>query len=117
MSTREPLAIRAAVVAVLNAVIGVLVAFGVDLTDEQTTALLTLVSVASILAVVLWSRGKVTPTADPQVPAITDRLDELEAAITEPPATVELTAEPSPAGEGPSTSTMPADFLGGAPDS
>lgn len=69
LSTREPLAIRAAVVAAVDALIHTAVSFGLDLSTEQTASLSTTVNLLSILAVVLWSRGKVTPVDDPDLAA------------------------------------------------
>jgi len=63
---REPLAVRGAVIAVVSAGVQMLVAFGVPLTGEQEGALLAFVNVASILAVIVWTRGAVTPVTDPR---------------------------------------------------
>lgn len=49
-----------AFIALAAAVIAVLAAFGVDLTDAQTAALLGLIVPAA--AVILWVRSLVTPT-------------------------------------------------------
>lgn len=67
---REPLAIRAAVIAVIDALIHLFVVFGVDWTGDQVTAISALVNVVSIAAVVILSRGKVTPVGDPDFDAI-----------------------------------------------
>lgn len=64
---REPLAVRGAVVAVLSAGVQLLLVFGVDLSTEQVTALLSFINVLSIAVVVVWSRGKVTPVDDPRL--------------------------------------------------
>jgi hypothetical protein len=56
---REPVAI----VTAIEAVVALLVAFGLDLTAEQTGALVTVV----VLVGGWWSRRKVTPTAAPML--------------------------------------------------
>lgn len=66
MPTREPLAVRAALIAMASAVLQTLVAFGVPLTADQQASVSTLVNVTTILMVVLWSRGTVTPLSDPR---------------------------------------------------
>lgn len=57
----EPLVIRGAVVAAINALLGVLVSFGVPVTPEQMQSLDTFIDLSSIAALVVWSRGKVAP--------------------------------------------------------
>jgi len=64
--SREPLAIRAAVVAAVAALINVAVAFGWNASVEQLAAVNGAVGVVSALVVVLWSRGKITPVDDPR---------------------------------------------------
>lgn len=49
--------------AVVQAILGAAVAFGLDLTGEQTAAVLTVT--AAVLG--WWTRTKVTPTGDPTV--------------------------------------------------
>lgn len=66
MSGREPLAIRAAVVAAVSSIVSLLVAFGVGWTPDQTAAIMAAVNALSIAIVVVWSRGTVTPVADPR---------------------------------------------------
>lgn len=75
LSTREPLAIRAAVVAAIQVLITTAVSFGAPLDVEQIGALNTATATLSILAVVLWSRGKVTPEE-----VVQERIQEAEAA-------------------------------------
>lgn len=65
--TREPLVTAATITALVTALIGVLVAFGIDLTDDQQKAVLGLVAVVAPLAVALFSRSKVTPVANPRL--------------------------------------------------
>ena len=60
--TNEPLAIRGAIVALIAAVINLAVAFGANLTADQVGAINTVVGLAATAVVVVWSRGKVTPT-------------------------------------------------------
>jgi hypothetical protein len=57
----EPLVTVASLTAIVSAVIGLLVAFGVNLSDEQTAAILGIVAVLAPLAVAAFARGKVTP--------------------------------------------------------
>jgi len=64
--TREPLLTAAGITALVSAVLGALVAFGLDLTEDQRSAVLAIVAVLAPLAVGLTARGKVTPTADPR---------------------------------------------------
>ena len=64
--TREPLAIRAAIVAAVAALIDVAVAFGLDLSVDQVAALNAAVGLFATAVVVVWSRGAVTPVADPK---------------------------------------------------
>lgn len=63
---REPLAVRAAVVAAISSVLSLAGAFGVGWTGEQTAAVMACVNAVSIAVVVVWSRGAVTPVADPR---------------------------------------------------
>lgn len=58
---REPLVSVASITAAVGAVLTTLVAFGVDLTEDQQKALTGLVAVLAPLAVALWARRKVTP--------------------------------------------------------
>ena len=68
MRTREPLAIRGAIVAAVAAIINVAVAFGLDLSVDQVGALNAAVGLIGTAVVVVWSRGAVTPTDDPRSP-------------------------------------------------
>lgn len=58
----EPLVTRASITALVSAVIGVLVVFGVPLNEEQQVAILALVGVLAPLVVAALARAKVTPT-------------------------------------------------------
>ena len=64
---REPLALRAAIVAALAACINLAVAFGWNLTVDQVGALNAAVGLVATAVVVVWSRGTVTPVADPRI--------------------------------------------------
>jgi hypothetical protein len=63
---REPLITRAGITAAAAAVVAVLVAFGLDLTDDQQRAILGVVAVAAPLVVAVVTRHKVTPAEAPQ---------------------------------------------------
>ena len=67
MTTREPLAIRASIVAVAAVLIQLAVAFGVDLTADQIAAISAAVNVISAAVIVVWTRGAVTPVDDPRL--------------------------------------------------
>lgn len=67
---REPLAIRAAIVAAIVAGIQVAVAFGWDLTVDQVAALNTAVGLAASAVIVVWTRGAVTPVDDPRIEGV-----------------------------------------------
>ena len=62
MNENEPLITVSVIVAIGAAVIGLLVAFGVPLNDEQKSAVTTAIIVAAPLLVAWIARGKVTPT-------------------------------------------------------
>lgn len=63
---REPLAVRGAAVGFMQAVLTAVVLMGWwDLTAEQTAAWIAVIALGGTLAVVAWSRGKVTPVDDP----------------------------------------------------
>ena len=68
--TREPVAIIGAMVALIEAVIGLLIAFGVDMSAEQSQALITVaVAAGPVIGLVLnviFVRSRVTPVADPR---------------------------------------------------
>lgn len=62
MKENEPLITVSVIVAIGAAIVGLLVAFGVPLTDEQKSAVTTAIIVAAPLLVAWIARGKVTPT-------------------------------------------------------
>lgn len=69
MLTREPLAIRAAIVAALTAVLHVLVILGVFPIDAEAESAIGLaVDLIGTAVLVVWTRGKVTPVAAPNLP-------------------------------------------------
>ena len=59
----EPLISVSSIVAAATAVVALLVAFGVPLTEDQKVAILGLVGVLAPVIVALVTRGKVTPNA------------------------------------------------------
>lgn len=63
---REPLITAAGITAAVTAAVGLLVAFGVHISDGQTTAILGVIAVLAPIVTALASRGKVTPVAAPQ---------------------------------------------------
>lgn len=58
---REPLITVAGLTTLVTALLGLLVAFGVDLTDKQTGAILALAAAVGPWVVALVGRGRVTP--------------------------------------------------------
>lgn len=63
---REPVAIVNAIIAVIEALIALLVAFGLDLTAEQVGAIMAFVAAVGGLIGILIVRPRVTPVADPR---------------------------------------------------
>lgn len=63
---REPLITAATASAVVAALITLIVAFGADISEDQTKAILGFVGVIAPLAVAAVARGKVTPLSDPK---------------------------------------------------
>ncbi len=60
----EPLWTVAGVTAAVSALIALLTAFGLELSQEQTTAILGVVAVAAPAVVAAVGRGRVTPVGD-----------------------------------------------------
>jgi hypothetical protein len=58
-ASEEPLLTIGTVVAFASAVLGVLVAFGLPLTGDQRTAILSVVGVAAPVVVAIWGRQRV----------------------------------------------------------
>lgn len=87
----EPLITASGVTALVAALIALLVAFGVPVTDQQREAILSLVAILAPLAVALLARAHVTPTvkADAQV------AQALANAVVAPPAPVAPPASPA----------------------
>lgn len=63
---REPVLTVASITSLVAAVIALLVAFGLPLTNDQQNAILGVVALASPLVVAAFSRPKVTPIASPR---------------------------------------------------
>ena len=68
---REPVRLGAAIMALVSAVLVLLVAFGVEITDAQQQAIIgvvgAVITMSTILGVGEWMRSKVTPTAAPRM--------------------------------------------------
>ena len=68
---REPLAIIGGVVVLVQALITTSVLMGWwKLTEDQVAAWMGVVASAGTLAVIIFTRGKVTPVADPRLPEL-----------------------------------------------
>ena len=68
MFTREPLVIRAALVAAVTALLHVAVILGVLPIDPDAEGALALsLDLIGTAVLVVWTRGKVTPVADPRM--------------------------------------------------
>lgn len=68
--TTEPLVTVASITAGVTALLGLLVAFGLDLTTDQTAAVLGVVGVVAPLVVAWFARSRVTPyPAVPDLPS------------------------------------------------
>jgi hypothetical protein len=69
LSTREPLAIRGAIVAAATAVVHVAVVLGiVHLDASAEVAIGTAIDLFGTAVLVIWTRGAVTPVAAPVLP-------------------------------------------------
>ena len=68
--TREPVAIIGAIVALIEAVVGLLIAFGIDLSAEQSQAIIAVaIAAGPVIGLILnliFVRARVTPVADPR---------------------------------------------------
>lgn len=62
----SPVGMAATIVAIIGALLGVLVAAGIPITEDLKIALLTFFTTASPIIVWLLSRGRTTPLADPR---------------------------------------------------
>lgn len=62
---REPLVTVATLTALVSGVVGLLVAFGVNLTSDQEKAILGITAVVAPLVVAAFARRKVTPVQPP----------------------------------------------------
>lgn len=65
-SETQPVLTSTTIIALVTAVIALVVAFGVELTNEQTAAILGVVGVVAPIAVGIYSSRKTTPLAEPQ---------------------------------------------------
>lgn len=69
---REPLLIRGAIVAAVTALLHVLIVLGVLRIDEAAEhAIAGAVDLLGTAVLVVWTRGAVTPVAEPQLPTST----------------------------------------------
>lgn len=68
MLEREPIVIRGAVVAAVTALIHVLVILGVfQIAPDAESAIALAVDMVGTAVLVVWTRGKVTPVANPNI--------------------------------------------------
>lgn len=68
IATREPLVIRGAIVAAVTALLHVLVVLGaLPLDADAEQAVVLAVDMIGTAVLVVWTRGKVTPVADPRI--------------------------------------------------
>ena len=63
---REPVVVINALVTVITSTIMLLVAFGLPMTKEQSSTLITLIGAVGALIATLVSRSQVTPVANPK---------------------------------------------------
>lgn len=66
MFDREPVINASTAAAGASALLALLLAFGVDMSKEQTTAILGFVGFAAPILAAMFARGKVSPTSDPR---------------------------------------------------
>lgn len=76
----EPLVTVATITTLAAAVLGLLVAFGLDLSSERQSAILGIAAVAAPLVVAAFARGKVTPV-DVQPPSERGAVDVVQALL------------------------------------
>jgi hypothetical protein len=67
LPSREPAVVIGTVTSVVTAVLALVVAFGLELTDDQRNAILGVVGAAAPIVAALLVRPKVTPVADPRI--------------------------------------------------
>jgi hypothetical protein len=70
-AAKEPLVNPTVITAAVAALIDVIVAFGVDLTDAQTTAILAFVPIAALIVLAVWARRKVFSPATARAMVVT----------------------------------------------
>lgn len=69
MLTREPLAIRGAIVAAVTAILHALIVLGVlPVAPDAEHAIAGAIDLLGTAVLVVWTRGKVTPVDDPNLP-------------------------------------------------
>ncbi|QNJ56524.1 membrane protein [Arthrobacter phage Niobe] len=69
LTTREPLAIRGAIVAAVTALIHVLIVLGaLPIDADAEHAIAGAIDLIGTAVLVVWTRGKVTPIEDPKIP-------------------------------------------------
>lgn len=64
--TREPLWTVAGITGAVAAVLALIVAFGIDVSEDQTTAILGMAAIVAPLIVAQVTRPRVTPLASPR---------------------------------------------------
>ncbi|UIW13439.1 membrane protein [Arthrobacter phage Amyev] len=70
MLTREPLAIRGAIVAAATAILHALIVLGaLPVAPDAEHAIAGAIDLLGTAVLVVWTRGKVTPIDDPNLPA------------------------------------------------
>lgn len=73
MLTREPLVIRGAIVAAITALIHALIVLGaLPIAPDAEHAIAGAIDLIGTAVLVIWTRGKVTPVADPVLPPKVD---------------------------------------------
>jgi hypothetical protein len=76
----EPVMTAAGIAAVVGAVLVLAASFGMPLTEEQRTAILTVVGALAPILLGLWARSQVTPVSKlEQVPSGPAALQQVEA--------------------------------------
>lgn len=83
VTDREPAVVIGLITGVVGAVIALLVAFGVELSKDQITAILGLFAAVAPIAAAVWTRTKVTPS------------DAVVARISPDPAESRIVAGPA----------------------
>lgn len=66
MGTREPLVTNSSIIAIVTAVLALVVAFGLELSQDQQVAILGVTATVVPVILALVTRGQVTPVAAPR---------------------------------------------------